>query len=218
MIQADRSASRFGRFGSARSAIGPGDRLVGRFQVSRVGSSGKRAAPAILGGHPSKRTADKCARLYRPATLVALRRGRETYETAALPLSYVGRSASIGDDSRHQLFAARESRTGSCSPASTTLELADDREPATLEADGRPPSRRTTVRSAERQGRRAPARRCDNCCSSGIRSSRASDPHHRPHIWRTMGATRPWASRHRSILIESTIAWTSVRCAADVPA
>jgi hypothetical protein len=37
-----------------------------------------------------KRTADKCARLYRPAALVALRRGRETYVTAAQPLSYVG--------------------------------------------------------------------------------------------------------------------------------
>ena len=36
------------------------------------------------------RIADKCARLYRHATLVALRIGRETYETAALPLSYVG--------------------------------------------------------------------------------------------------------------------------------
>ena len=41
-------------------------------------------------GTPLERTADKCARLYRVPTLVALRRGRETYETAALPLSYVG--------------------------------------------------------------------------------------------------------------------------------
>jgi hypothetical protein len=41
-------------------------------------------------GKPSKRIADKCGRSHRPATLVALRRGRETYETAALPLSYVG--------------------------------------------------------------------------------------------------------------------------------
>jgi hypothetical protein len=63
---------------------------VRRFQVVRVGSSTKRAAAAILGGYPSKRIADKCARLYRPATLVALRIGLETYETAALPLSYVG--------------------------------------------------------------------------------------------------------------------------------
>jgi hypothetical protein len=35
--------------------------------------------------------------------LVALRRGRETYETAALPLSYVGASASIGDALKQQL-------------------------------------------------------------------------------------------------------------------
>jgi hypothetical protein len=58
--------------------------------VVRVGLGGKWAVAAILGGHPSKRIADKCARLYRPATLVALRIGAETYETAALPLSYVG--------------------------------------------------------------------------------------------------------------------------------
>jgi hypothetical protein len=56
--------------------------------VSTVRSGEKRAVAAILAGIPSKRTADKCARLYRPATLVALRRGLETYETAALPLSY----------------------------------------------------------------------------------------------------------------------------------
>ena len=58
------------------------------------GSQGRfgrgRAVASILDGHPSKRIADKCARLYRASTLVALRRGRETYETAALPLSYVG--------------------------------------------------------------------------------------------------------------------------------
>ncbi len=40
--------------------------------------------------HEPKSTADKCARLYRASTLVALRTGRETYETAALPLSYLG--------------------------------------------------------------------------------------------------------------------------------
>ena len=33
-----------------------------------------------------------------------LNRGPAVYETAALPLSYVGRSGSIGDDSRQQLF------------------------------------------------------------------------------------------------------------------
>jgi hypothetical protein len=75
------------------------------FQALRVGSSAKRASAAILGGYPSKRTADKCARLYRPSTLVALRRRPETYETAALPLSYVGRSASIGDEFRQRTFA-----------------------------------------------------------------------------------------------------------------
>ena len=56
-----------------------------------------------------------------PST-VALRRGQETYETAALPLSYVGARASIGDELRHQLFTARGARSGSCSPGSTTLE------------------------------------------------------------------------------------------------
>jgi hypothetical protein len=66
------------------------DQLVRRFLVVRVGSSAKRGAASILDAIPSKRTADKCARLNRAATLVALRRGRETYETAALPLSYVG--------------------------------------------------------------------------------------------------------------------------------
>jgi hypothetical protein len=66
------------------------DWLVTRFRVPGIGSEAKRAVAAILGEHPSKRTADKCARLYWPATLVALRRGPETYETAALPLSYVG--------------------------------------------------------------------------------------------------------------------------------
>ena len=75
-----------------------------RFRVSRVGSVAKRAVAAILGGHPSKRTADKCARLSRPATLVALRIGPETYETAALPLSYVGASVIIGDDLPRRLF------------------------------------------------------------------------------------------------------------------
>ena len=39
---------------------------------------------------PQKRIADKCARLYWPLTLVALRIAPETYETAALPLSHVG--------------------------------------------------------------------------------------------------------------------------------
>jgi len=66
------------------------DQFVRRFQVVRVGSSAKRGAASILDEIPLKRTADKCARLYRASTLVALRRGLETYETAALPLSYVG--------------------------------------------------------------------------------------------------------------------------------
>jgi hypothetical protein len=66
------------------------DQLVRRFQVVRVGSSAKRRAASIQDEIPSKRIADKCARLYRPATLVALRIPAETYETAALPLSYVG--------------------------------------------------------------------------------------------------------------------------------
>jgi hypothetical protein len=53
-------------------------------------------------------TADNYARLYRPATLVALRRGRETYETAALPLSYVGARPSIGDEFRQGQFVLNE--------------------------------------------------------------------------------------------------------------
>ncbi len=40
----------------------PDDPVVRRFQMSRVGSSAERTAASILGGHPSKRTADKCAR------------------------------------------------------------------------------------------------------------------------------------------------------------
>jgi hypothetical protein len=76
------------------------------FQALRVGSSAKRASAAILGGYPSKRTADKCARLYRLATLVALRIGPETYETAALPLSYVGRRSNIADAFEKQLFVS----------------------------------------------------------------------------------------------------------------
>jgi hypothetical protein len=35
---------------------------------------------------------------------LALRIARETYETAALPLSYVGRSVNIADDFRQLLF------------------------------------------------------------------------------------------------------------------
>jgi len=69
---------------------GPDERFVGRFQVVRIGSRRKRAVAAILGGQGPARIADKYAHLYRASTLVALRRGPETYETAALPLSYVG--------------------------------------------------------------------------------------------------------------------------------
>jgi hypothetical protein len=76
---------------------GSHDRHVTRFRVLGIGSDANRAVAAVLGDNPSNRIADKCARLYRPTTLVALRRGPETYETAALPLSYVGRSRSIGD-------------------------------------------------------------------------------------------------------------------------
>jgi hypothetical protein len=45
-----------------------------------------------------------------PPSTVALRIARETYETAALPLSYVGVNASIGDVFRQQLYprSARE--------------------------------------------------------------------------------------------------------------
>jgi hypothetical protein len=51
---------------------------------------GERPAASILGRHPSNRIADKCARCIGSPLGVALRRGPETYETAALPLSYVG--------------------------------------------------------------------------------------------------------------------------------
>jgi len=40
---------------------------------------------------------------------VALRIPAETYETAALPLSYVGASASIGDEFKIELFEPGQS-------------------------------------------------------------------------------------------------------------
>ena len=114
---------------------GPDDRLVGRFQVPRVGSSAKRASAAILGGYPSKRTADECARLYRPATLVALRIGPETYETAALPLSYVGASASIGDDFKQQLFPRSSPNGPDVRFVEHNARIADDCEHAAQPGD-----------------------------------------------------------------------------------
>jgi hypothetical protein len=59
-------------------------------QAVRVGSDLKRASASILGGHPLKRTADNLGRFARGATLRPQRIAREAYETAALPLSYVG--------------------------------------------------------------------------------------------------------------------------------
>ena len=76
-----------------------------RFRVSRVGLDAGGPQRRSEAGNPSKRIADTCELLYRDPRLVALRRGPETYETAALPLSYVGASASIGDDFKQQLFA-----------------------------------------------------------------------------------------------------------------
>jgi hypothetical protein len=101
---------------------GPGDQPVRRFRVLGGGSGGKRAAAAILAGSPRNRTADKCARLYRASTLVALRIRPETYETAALPLSYVGASASIGDDFEQQLFGRSTSNGSTPGLAGTTPE------------------------------------------------------------------------------------------------
>src|SRR5919108_2089282 len=69
---------------------GPG---IGRIQVIQVSSERIGPQRPSVAGRLSPRIADKCARLYRASTLVALRRGRETYETAALPLSYVGPDA-----------------------------------------------------------------------------------------------------------------------------
>ena len=64
-------------------------------------ASSRRLATASPSNPPPDRVAYglftfQCARLYRASTLVALRRGRETYETAALPLSYVGARPIIG--------------------------------------------------------------------------------------------------------------------------
>jgi hypothetical protein len=53
---------------------------------------------------------------------VALRRGPETYETAALPLSYVGRSASLGDGFIQQLFARLTANGGSDRITGTVVE------------------------------------------------------------------------------------------------
>jgi hypothetical protein len=50
----------------------------------------------------------------RPPRSVALRIARETYETAALPLSYVGKSAIMGAALKQQLIALRGS-LGVCS-------------------------------------------------------------------------------------------------------
>jgi hypothetical protein len=68
-----------------------------RFRVSRVGFDGGGSQRRSWADIPSKRVADECAHLYRASTRVALRKGPETYETAALPLSYVGPA---GEDSR----------------------------------------------------------------------------------------------------------------------
>jgi hypothetical protein len=78
-----------------------------RFQVVRVGSSAKWGAASILDEIPSKRIADKCARSYRPATLVALRIGLETYETGCSTAELCRRRSRIADAQRHQLFSAR---------------------------------------------------------------------------------------------------------------
>jgi len=57
-------------------------------------------------------------------TLVALRRRPETYETAALPLSYVGLSVSIGAAHEHRLFPLTGTtidRSGICRTAHEQL-------------------------------------------------------------------------------------------------
>jgi hypothetical protein len=76
----------------------------------------------ILAVIRSKQTADKCARLYRPATLVALRRLPETYETAALPLSYVGPIGNIADAFNQQLSPRSTANGGNAQFEGTTPE------------------------------------------------------------------------------------------------
>src|SRR6266571_1912119 len=80
----------------------------------RVEFGRSRPAASIVDEQPSNRIADKSARLYRPATLVALRRGLETYETAALPLSYVGAVQEEPIAQRHPLFVLMQTLSRSC--------------------------------------------------------------------------------------------------------
>jgi hypothetical protein len=68
-----------------------------RFPLVRVGFDAGAPQRRSQPGMPLTRIADNCARLCRASTLVALRRGRETYETAALPLSYAGPDREYGD-------------------------------------------------------------------------------------------------------------------------
>jgi hypothetical protein len=51
-----------------------------------------------------------------------LNRGPAVYETAALPLSYVGARPSIGDEFRQQLFPRSTRNVPSARLAGTTLE------------------------------------------------------------------------------------------------
>jgi hypothetical protein len=64
--------------------------LCERFWVVSVSFDTRSAQRRSWAGKPSKRTGDKCAALIEPPLGLALRRARETCETAALPLSYVG--------------------------------------------------------------------------------------------------------------------------------
>ena len=71
---------------------------VRRFRVSLVNSRGNRLVGSILGGQTPRNeqliSVPVCIGF---PSAVAPRIARETYETAALPLSYVGRSTNIAD-------------------------------------------------------------------------------------------------------------------------
>jgi hypothetical protein len=55
-----------------------------------------------------------------------LNRGPAVYETAALPLSYVGARASIGAAQRHQLFGRHGAHSGRCSGSEHNARIADN--------------------------------------------------------------------------------------------
>jgi hypothetical protein len=95
----------------------------------------RRPAASIVGGLSSKRTVDKSARLYRASTRgsTAQRAGdlRNSCSTAEL----CRRRSRIADAQRHQLFAAVQSLSTSCSRGTHSARIADKCEHATGETD-----------------------------------------------------------------------------------